>query len=208
MRGPGGLALLRRMVPSVCEERRDRALLAERARRARLRARPRRRRRRCAPSECRRSSVARSDIARISALRCRARRKSPAPAPVRAAQGLAWGLRKARRRLRRGARRAVIVSIVPRYPSARLGLRDQRGERCGLGDRDIGEHLAVDRDPSLAEAVDKSAVGQAVLAHRGVDALDPERAEVALLVLAVAIGVLPALSTAALAVRMVFLRRP
>ena len=44
--------------------------------------------------------------------------------------------------------------------------------------------------PALRQAVDKSAVGEAVLAHGRVDALDPERAEGALLALAVAIGVL------------------
>ena len=48
----------------------------------------------------------------------------------------------------------------------------------------------VDLDAGLAQAVDKSAVGKAVLAHGGVDALDPERAVGALLLLAIAIGVL------------------
>ena len=43
-----------------------------------------------------------------------------------------------------------------------LGLGDQGGERCGLGDREIGEHLAVDGNLGLAEAVDKSTGGQAV----------------------------------------------
>ena len=42
-------------------------------------------------------------------------------------------------------------------------------------------------DAGLVEAVDKSAVGHAVLAHRRVDALDPQSAERALLALAVAI---------------------
>src|SRR5262249_9658429 len=56
--------------------------------------------------------------------------------------------------------------------------------------RQVGQDLAVDLDPGLAETVDKSAVGEAVLAHRGVDALDPEGAEGALLALAVAVGVL------------------
>src|SRR5579885_1463243 len=70
------------------------------------------------------------------------------------------------------------------------GRIDDRLERCRLAHREIGEHLAVDCDPGLAEAVDKSAIGEAVLAHGGVDALDPEGAERALAVLAVAIGVL------------------
>src|SRR5690606_13335851 len=71
-----------------------------------------------------------------------------------------------------------------------LGFLDDRLEALRLADGDVRQNLAVDLDPGLAEAVDKSAVGQAVLAHRGVEALDPQGAERALLVLAVAIGVL------------------
>ena len=44
--------------------------------------------------------------------------------------------------------------------------------RIVVGDR--GENLAVHLDPGLFQAVDKSRVGQAVLTHRGVDALDPK----------------------------------
>src|SRR5262249_45423873 len=47
-----------------------------------------------------------------------------------------------------------------------------------------------DGNAGLVEAVDKSTVGHAVLAHGGIDALDPQRAEGALFALAVAIGVL------------------
>ena len=72
----------------------------------------------------------------------------------------------------------------------RCGLVDQRLECRRVLDRDIRQHLAVDLDAGLRQAVNKSAVGQAVLAHGRVDALDPERAERALLALAIAIGVL------------------
>src|SRR5690606_3364323 len=72
----------------------------------------------------------------------------------------------------------------------RLRLVDQRLEGFRLADGEIGEHLAVDLDPGLAEAVDKSAVGHAELAHGGIDALDPQGTEGALARLAVAIGVL------------------
>ena len=41
-------------------------------------------------------------------------------------------------------------------------------------------------DAGLAEAVDELAVGEAVRPHRGVDARDPEAAELALAVVAVA----------------------
>ena len=58
---------------------------------------------------------------------------------------------------------------------------------------DIGKHLAVELDPGLLQPVDQPAIGEAILARRGVDALDPQRAEGALLHLAVAIGVLAGL---------------
>src|SRR5580704_15376228 len=74
-----------------------------------------------------------------------------------------------------------------------LGLRGDRLEGRRLVDREIRQHLAVDHDARLGEAVDKSAVGQAERTHRGVQPLDPERAERALLALAVAEGILPGL---------------
>src|SRR5690606_4047162 len=50
--------------------------------------------------------------------------------------------------------------------------------------------LAIDLDARLVQAVDEAAIGQAVLAGSRVDALDPQGAEIALAVLAVAVGVL------------------
>src|SRR5579863_1968000 len=78
---------------------------------------------------------------------------------------------------------------------SRLGQRafrllDDRGKRRGLRDGEVRQHLAVDLDPRRGEAGDKPAVGQAMLARRGVDALNPQRSKLALAVLAVAIGVL------------------
>src|SRR5438552_498672 len=67
---------------------------------------------------------------------------------------------------------------------------DDRGEGRGFGNGELGEHLAIDLDPRPGEAGNEPAVGQPVLARRRVDALDPQRAEFALAVLAVAIGVL------------------
>src|SRR5260221_2915061 len=69
-------------------------------------------------------------------------------------------------------------------------LLDQRLERSRLAHGKLGQDLAVDLDPGFAEAADKSAVGQAMLAHGGVDALDPQGSERPLAVLAIAIGVL------------------
>src|SRR6266571_758177 len=71
-----------------------------------------------------------------------------------------------------------------------FGLTHDRFERRRLADGEVGQHLAIDHDPGLAEAADKSAVGQAERAHRRVEALDPQRPERALPPLAVAIGVL------------------
>src|SRR5258708_4965887 len=74
-----------------------------------------------------------------------------------------------------------------------LGLFSDRLERRRLGDGEIRQHLAVHHDARLREAVDKDAVGHAERTDRGIDALDPERAERALLALAVAEGILPGL---------------
>src|ERR1041385_1612157 len=71
-----------------------------------------------------------------------------------------------------------------------LGLLDDRLEGGWLADREIGQHLAVDRDAGLGKPVDKPAVVEAKGPHRGVEALDPQRPERALAPLAVAEGVL------------------
>src|SRR6266446_1051746 len=70
--------------------------------------------------------------------------------------------------------------------------RDLR-ERRLVHHRQIGEHFAVDLDVGALEARHERAVGHAQLAHRGVDAGDPQRAELALPLAAVAVGVLPRL---------------
>src|SRR5258708_3785147 len=74
-----------------------------------------------------------------------------------------------------------------------LGLFSDRLERRRLVDGEVRQHLAVDRDARLGEAVDKDAVGHAERTHGGVEALDPQCAEGTLLALAVAEGVLPGL---------------
>ena len=73
----------------------------------------------------------------------------------------------------------------------RLGRHlDQCGEGRGVGDGQVGEHLAVDLDPGVVQAVDEAAVADAVEPAGRVDALDPELAELALAGTAVAEGVL------------------
>ena len=57
---------------------------------------------------------------------------------------------------------------------------DQTGEGLGIGDGDLGEHLAVDLDAALLESVHEDGVGDVVGAASGVDTLDPELAIVTL----------------------------
>ena len=52
---------------------------------------------------------------------------------------------------------------------------------AGIGDGEIGEDLAVDADVGRLQAADEARVGRAVGAGGGVDARDPQAAEVALL---------------------------
>src|SRR5271154_6179500 len=74
-----------------------------------------------------------------------------------------------------------------------LRLVDDRLECGRLVDGEIGQHLAVHRDPGFAEAGDKPAVGEPEAPDRRVEALDPQGAEGALAPLAVAEGVLACL---------------
>src|SRR5260221_10226122 len=65
---------------------------------------------------------------------------------------------------------------------------EDRVERGGVGYGEIGEDLAVEVDPGGFQALDESAVSQAICARGGVDALLPEHAEIALPGLAIAVG--------------------
>src|SRR5215207_9504313 len=62
-----------------------------------------------------------------------------------------------------------------------LRLLGEHRERLRLAGGEVGEHLPVERHASDLEALDEGAVRQAVLARGGVDADDPQPAEVALL---------------------------
>src|SRR4029077_17443424 len=75
---------------------------------------------------------------------------------------------------------------------AELGL-DLSGElREGrlVGPRKIRQHLAIDLDGRLLQAVHERRVGHPVLAHGGVDPRDPQGAKLALALLAVAVRIL------------------
>src|ERR687891_3009346 len=78
-----------------------------------------------------------------------------------------------------------------RRASLLVVLRDlgQLAERVGVADGEVGEHLPVDLDSALPEAGDQPAVAQAVDPGRRVDPGDPERAELGLLLPAVAVRV-------------------
>src|SRR5919201_440591 len=68
------------------------------------------------------------------------------------------------------------------------GIR-KSAEGLGVPDGDVGQNLAVELDAGQLQSVDEGAVAQAVLAGGGVDANDPQPAEVALAVAPVAVRV-------------------
>src|SRR6185436_4569589 len=71
------------------------------------------------------------------------------------------------------------IPMPPRAGSvseARLDLACDLGERGLVEHREVGEHLAIDLDLGFLHPRHERAVAHAELAHRGVDAGDPERA--------------------------------
>lgn len=70
-----------------------------------------------------------------------------------------------------------------------LNLVDDSLESCGIVESEIGEHLAVELKTALVDKTHELAVGEVLEACGGVDTLDPEGAEVGLLVAAVTEGV-------------------
>src|SRR6185312_15747150 len=73
-----------------------------------------------------------------------------------------------------------------------LGDLDQFAKRRVVLRGDVGKHLAVERDLCGFQTLHEPAVGQSGGTGGGVDADLPERAEIALLCFAVAVGVLTA----------------
>src|SRR5258708_33194671 len=85
---------------------------------------------------------------------------------------------------------AARESVTASGREACLGfLRDGRKGRHVMY-RKIGEHLAIDGEARLIQPVDQRAVGHTAQTRRGVDAGDPQRAELTLLFAPAAIGVL------------------
>src|SRR5439155_7326175 len=70
-----------------------------------------------------------------------------------------------------------------------LGGLGERREALGVGHREVRQNLAIDRHAGLGEPRHESAVGQAVLPSRRIDADDPQTPELALAGPAVTVGV-------------------
>ena len=70
-----------------------------------------------------------------------------------------------------------------------LHLVDDSLEGFGIVHGEVGEHLAVDLDPGLVDKTHELGVGKVLETGGSVDTLDPEGAEIALFLLAVAVGV-------------------
>src|SRR2546421_8228641 len=90
--------------------------------------------------------------------------------------------------MKKGASRGalgVLLAVRLRSGSGRLpGAFGKASERLGIADGDVREDLAVHLDLGEAKTVHELAVGQPLAPRRGIDAGDPEAAEVALLVAA------------------------
>src|ERR1019366_3409618 len=94
----------------------------------------------------------------------------------------------------------ISMSLLPRPPSWRRQgpdassrhrqgasrLLDDNLECFWLMNREFGENLAIDFDTRFREAIDEARIGEAVLAHRRVETLNPQSAEDPLLGAAVA----------------------
>src|SRR5262245_1659748 len=76
---------------------------------------------------------------------------------------------------------------------AGFDLAGDLGERRLVLHGEVGQELAVDLDVGLLQPGHEGAVAHSQLAHGGVDARDPEGAHGALLLPAVAVGILPGL---------------
>src|SRR5450631_2583775 len=72
----------------------------------------------------------------------------------------------------------------------RLGLLRNGAEGRRVGHGKLGQDLAVDRKACLAQAIDQAAIRQPIGTRRGIDAHDPDRAELALLGAPITISVL------------------
>src|SRR5690349_22395450 len=102
-----------------------------------------------------------------------------------------WVMKRKRAPLRSGGapdalRRSVLACLGRRGLASALG-KSAEGLRVAHGD--VGQHLAVQLDARQLQAVDERRVRHALGTRGGVDAGDPEAAEVTLAVAAIAVRV-------------------
>src|SRR5690606_27059099 len=79
---------------------------------------------------------------------------------------------------------------APESGQGRFGLLNDGTESLLVVHGQVGQHFAVQADFSLAQTGDQTAVAQAVGAAGGVDTGNPQRAELALALAAVTVGIL------------------
>src|SRR5205807_1263386 len=99
--------------------------------------------------------------------------------------------RRLRAPLRESRRRAGEPRVSESSGGLGLGGLGELLERLGVGHRQLGEDLPVERDPGLLEPGHELGVRQAGHPAPRVDAHDPERPRLALLLLAAAISERP-----------------
>src|SRR5438132_1011828 len=138
-----------------------------------------------------RSSVSEPDFPRKRAFACSRSAMLAVAVTARSASATMWSSSFINNK--RGSCEPLVLFASLSGPEARFGLLDDAAERRLVEDREIGEDLAIDVDRRLLQARHELAVRDSRVARPGVDARDPEGAELALLVAAVAVGVLPRL---------------
>src|SRR5438105_5446097 len=138
-----------------------------------------------------RSSVSEPDFPRKRAFACSRSATLAVAVMARSASATMWSSSFIKNK--RGSCEPLVLFASLSGPEARFGLFDDAAERRLVEDREISEDLAIDVDRRLLQSRHELAVRDSRVARAGVDARDPEGAELALLVAAVAVGVLPRL---------------
>src|SRR5207237_435131 len=74
----------------------------------------------------------------------------------------------------RGDRLRFLLHLL----QTRAGAGDERGERGGVANREVSQHLAIDERAGGVQTGDELRIGDSVQAGGGVDARDPQTAEI------------------------------
>src|SRR5690606_11044019 len=135
------------------------------------------------------SSASGDPAAAMSASACRPSSSIPdMPIPQKTKRGRTRALPRCVYHVTLGAAIAAHGSTLRRESAFRLF--GQRRKTLRVVHGNVRQHLAIQGDAGLHQAVDEAAVAHAVDAGRGIDARDPQGAELALLLLAADVGVL------------------